>query len=142
MARAAASPSEFFRRLGAPLVNVVWSWGAVRASDGVVILRVWQDRERKVAGKWYTMLTHHAVFADDPGNLGWQERLGHLAKIRDGAQCYLVMCEAKDVGASPRTIKSFNDRDLFVGGALVEMDGDWWIERAGRVAVRDVMPKS
>ena len=51
------------------------------------------------------------------------------------------MCEAKDVKASPRAIKSFNDLDLFVGGALVEMDGGWWIEREGRVAVRDVMPK-
>ncbi len=65
-----------------------------------------------------------------------------MAKIRGGARCYLVMCEAKDVEAAPRAIKSFNDRDLFVGGALVEMDGDWWIERVGRVAVRDVMPKS
>ena len=142
MTRPTTSPSELFRRLGAPLLNVVWSWGAVRPADGVVFLRVWQDRERKVDGRWYTMLTHHAVFVDDPANLGWQERLGHLAKIRGGARCYLVMCEAKDVEASPRAIKSFNDRDLFVGGALVEMDGDWWIERVGRVAVRDVMPKS
>ena len=139
MSRASMSPSELFRRLGAPLVNVVWSWGAVRTSDGAVILRVWQDRERKVDGRWYTRITHHAVFVDDPANLGWQERLGHVAKIRDGARCYLVMCEAKDVEASPRAIKSFNDRDLFVGGELREMDGDWWIERAGRVSARELM---
>jgi hypothetical protein len=140
MSRANTSPSEFFRRLGAPLVNVVWSWGAVRGSDGVVFLRVWQDRERKVDGKWYTMLAHHEVFVEDPTNLGWQERLAHVARIREGAPCYLVMCEAKDVNASPRASKSFNDRDVFVGGALVDMDGDWWIERTGRVAARELMP--
>jgi hypothetical protein len=50
------------------------------------------------------------------------------------------MCEAKVVNASPRAIKSFNDRDVFVGGALVDMDGDWWIERTGRVAARELMP--
>jgi len=104
-----------------------------------VFLRVWQDRERKVDGTWCTRITHDAVFVDDPTNLGWQERLGHLAKIRDGARCYLVMCEAKDVEASPRAIRSFNYRDLFVGGELREMDGDWWIERAGRVPARELM---
>ena len=61
MARPTTSPSELLRRLGAPILNVVWSWGAVRPADGVVFLRVWQDRERKVDGKWYTMLTHDAV---------------------------------------------------------------------------------
>lgn len=140
MGRASMSPSELFRRLGAPLKNVVWSWGAVRSSDNTVFLRVWQDRERKVDGKWYTRLTHHAVFVDDPANLGWQERLAHVAKIREGAPCYLVMCEAKDVNASPRAIKSFNDRELFVGGAVVEMDGDWWIERTARISARELMP--
>ena len=113
----------------------------MRASDGAVFLRVWQDRERKIDSSWYTMLTHREKFEDDPGNLGWQERLGHVELIRKGVPCYLVMCEAKDISAAPRSIKSFNDRDVFVGGKLVEIDGDWWIERAGRLPARDVMPR-
>jgi hypothetical protein len=128
-----------FRRLGASLANVMWSWGAVRSSDGAIFLRVWQDRERKVEGRWYTMLTHHEKFEDDPGNLGWQERLAHVERVRSGTPCFLVMCEAKDVNAEPRSIKSFNDRDVFVGGELMELDGDWWIERAGRVPARELM---
>jgi len=133
------SMSEYFRRLGAPLVNHMWSWGAVRASDGAVFLRVWQDREQKIDGRWYTMLTHHEKFEDDPGNLGWQERLSHVELVRQGAKCYLVMCEAKDVSASPRSVRSFNDRELFIGGKCVEIDGDWWIERVGRLPAREVM---
>ena len=94
-----------------------------------MFLRVWQDQERRVDGKWYTRVTFSTAVVDDAANLGGQERLAHLQQIRGGAACYLVMCEAKDVTTTPRAIKSFNDRDVFVGGAVVEMDGDWWIER-------------
>ena len=52
------------------------------------------------------------------------------------------MCEAKDVNAEPRSIKSFNDQDVFVGGVPIELDGDWWIERAGRVSAREIMAKA
>lgn len=135
------SISEYFRRLGAPLVNHMWSWGAVRAPDGAVFLRVWQDRERKIDGRWYTMVLSNAAAALDSGNLGRQERTEQLQAVRGGARCYLVMCEATDVNAAPRSIKSFNDQELFVGGKFIELDGDWWIERAGRVSAREAMGK-
>ena len=142
MSPSSVSISEFFRRLGAPLANHMWSWGAVRAADGAVFLRVWQDQEQRIDGKWFMKITHHAYFSDKPPNLGWQERLAQVELVRQGAPCYLVMCEAKDVRASPRSIKSFNDRDVFVGGQLIELDGDWWVERAGRVAARELMAKA
>ena len=138
MSRASMSISEYFRRLGAPLVNHMWSWGAVRPSDGAVFLRVWQDQERRLDGKWCSKLTHYSFFADKPANAGWQERLSHVERLREGARCYLVMCEAKDVNASPRVIKSFNDRELFTGGELIEFEGDWWVERLGRVPAREL----
>ena len=142
MSKVVTAPSELFRRLGAPLTNTVWSWGALRESDGVVFLRVWQDRERRIDGKWCTMLLQDVAAAPDPGNLGRQERMRHLDLIRSGAACYLVMCEAKDVDASPRTIKSINDREVFVGGQLFELDGDLWIQRVARRPVSDVLPGS
>jgi hypothetical protein len=135
------SISEYFRRLGAPLTNHMWSWGAERASDRAVFLRVWQDQERKVEGRWYTLVLHDKNAAPDPGNLGRLERVDHIKRIQAGAKCFLVMCEAKDVTAEPRSIKSFNDRDLFAGGQVVELDGDWWIERAGRVPAREEVVK-
>jgi hypothetical protein len=134
------SISDLFRRLGAPLANHMWSWGAVRASDGAVFLRVWQDRERKIDGRWYTMVLSNVAEPTDPGNLGRLERIRQLELICNGARCYFVMCEAKDPKAAPRSIRSFNERDVFVGGAVVEMDGDWWIERAARISARELMP--
>jgi hypothetical protein len=141
MSKVVTAPSELFRRFGAPLANTVWSWGAVRQSDGAVFLRVWQDREKRIGDTWCTMVLHDVAASPDPGNLGRQERMRHLDLIRNGAVCYLVMCEARDVDASPRSIKSINDRELFVGGRLLEMDGDLWIERVRRVAVRELMLK-
>jgi hypothetical protein len=126
----------------APLASHMWSWGAVRLSDGAVFLRVWQDRERKIDGKWYSELTHHKKYQDKPDNLGFQERLRHVEAIPAGARSYLVMCEAKDPKASPRAIKGFNGREVFVGGALIEIDGDFYVERIRRKSISDVMPPS
>ena len=57
------SPSAMFKRLGAPLHNVQWSWGAVRA-DGSVFLRVWQDETRKTEdGRRFIRLVNHRAYA-------------------------------------------------------------------------------
>jgi hypothetical protein len=49
------------------------------------------------------------------------------------------MCVAKDIDAKPRKIKSFNSSEVFLGGELMERDGETWIERNARVPVRDVV---
>ena len=128
------SLTDLFIKLGAPLANQRWSWGAIRY-DGSVVLRVWQDRKRKIGDNWYMMVTHHEKYIDDQDNLGHQERIRHVEKIRKGAKCYMVMCLAKDPSESPRSIKSFNQRDVFIGGAIEEVDGDWWIELAERIPI-------
>ena len=50
----------------------------------------------------------------------------------------MVMCEAVDVHAVPRAVKDFNGNEVFPGGRIVELDGDWWIELLPRVSVKDV----
>ncbi len=132
------SLTEFFHRLGAPLANSRWSWGGVRP-DGAVFLRVWQDRTRQIDGKPHAMLTHHSKYADSPQNLGYQERLRQVELIQSGAPCFLVMCRAKDPKAAPRAIASFNVGEVFVGGASREVDGDTWIELAGRRGVDELI---
>jgi hypothetical protein len=129
------TPSEMFKHLGAPLVNTRWSWGAIRASDGAVFLRVWQDRVMKHEGKRYVLVARTQDKDKAPERLGQQERLRHIAKIREGASCYMVMCLAEDKDAIPRKIKSFNKEDVFVGGELIELDSIVYIELADRVAV-------
>ncbi|MNY65677.1 hypothetical protein D3C86_2029870 [compost metagenome] len=86
-------------------------------------------------------MTHLEKYGGDSSNFGYKERLSHVQKIRDGAQCYLVMCLAKDPEASPRDIKSFNRDAVFVGGVLKQFDSDWWIELAGKVTSQELMHK-
>ncbi len=134
------SQEEFFRSLGAPLHNVRWSWGAVRAADNVVLLRVWQDETRKFDGKLYVMVTARKWFADDPDNLGNSERLKHVEAIRKGAASIAIMCVAVDPKASPRKMASFNKNELFVGGAILEAEGEDWLELVKRVPVGSLRP--
>ncbi len=132
------SQSEHFKRLGAQFANQRWSWGATR-EDGSVVLRVWQDQMKTIDNARCMRVTFNVKYADDPDNLGHQERLRHVKMIEQGAKCYLVMCLAKDPNARPRVVKSFNKEDVFIGGKLVESAGDWWIELGTRMSIRELM---
>lgn len=151
------SISSFFQRLDAPLANNRWSWGSQRLSDGAVFLRVWQDLKFVEDGQAYMLVD--ARTHDDTDSLGYHERVRHLQSVRDGAPCFLVMCVAKDVEASPRTIKEFNDLEVFVGGGIVDTpvdfvfprqtsphvlpfceDGATWVRLSGRRPIRDLTP--
>lgn len=135
----ALSQTEFFHRLGAPLSNPNWSWGAV-SPEGVVFVRAWQDETRRVDGSLFTRLTNHAHFADANGsNPGYNERLRHVQQLQDGSPGYVVMCVAKNVKASPRAIQSFDERDLHKIGAIRDIDGDQWAKLEGRVSVRNLL---
>jgi hypothetical protein len=81
-------------------------------------------------------LTAHKFFADKAHNLGWQERLDHVRLIQGGATGYMVMCEAVDAVASVREIRSFDSHDVFVGGEMIDHDGDYWLEMKSRMSVR------
>ena len=99
-----ASPSALFQRLGAPLNNVQWSWGALR-SDGTLFLRVWQDETKQMNdGRRFVRLANHRAYQGAATNLGYSERLAHLEALREGAAAYAVICRAKDVNSRPRAI--------------------------------------
>jgi hypothetical protein len=135
------SPAGLFKKLGVPLANVRWSWGAVRKADNVVFLRVWQDEGIKADDKFIVQLSHHAAVKDEIDEMGHQERLKHIQLIREGATCYLILCRAVDVKAVPRSCKSVIDQEVFPTGALVEIEGETWIEMKTRIPISDVMPK-
>lgn len=117
---------QLFERIGAPLANNRWSWGAVRR-DGAVVLRVWQNENKRINGRTHIQLTHHEFFVGNERDLGFQERLRHIEKIRNGATCYMVMCEPRDPKEVPCVIKKFNARELFIAGGIVELEGDLWV---------------
>ena len=132
--------TDFFKRLHAPLANARWSWGSVRESDEIVFLRVWQDRKIKHDGRHFMMITHHEKFDGNKDNLGYKERNEHVELIRAGSKCFMVMCLVDDVDAAPRKIKSFNSKDIFIGGEILEINGNTWMELAGRIPVKDAIP--
>lgn len=131
--------SEFFIKLGAPLLNRRWSWGAVSDLDCTVFLRVWQDQIRTYNGCRYVRVVR-PVNTRNVDKPGFQERLRHIATVQQGAPCYMIMCVAEDADASHREIQSFNDDELFVGGNIVDLDDDGgsWIQITGQVSSRSL----
>lgn len=130
--------TELFAYLGAPLINSRWSWGAVRERDRAVFLLVWQDQNKKIDARRFTCVNAATFFGEDTTNLGHAERLRHVELIRAGAPSFMIMCEALDKHASPRAIKGYNEREVFVGGELLQADGDWWLERVERRPIADI----
>jgi len=132
------SVTDFFRRLGAPLVNPQWSWGAQRPSDGAVFLRVWQNEKLVENGRLHFLILSDIDAARASARLGYTERLKHIEAVRSGAPCFLVVIIAKDIAASPRKIADFHDEYVFVGEELVERNGSLWVKVAGRKPVSEV----
>jgi hypothetical protein len=125
--------SDLFAYLGAPLTNTRWSWGAVRETDGAVFLRVWQGEEQKINGRYFTRISSNAFYlANEAANLGYTERSRHIELIRRGAKSYMIMCRGRDIEGSPTEIVGFDDNELFVGGELIEVDGESWLQRVAR----------
>lgn len=138
MSRKTMNRKALFDKLGVPLKNNRWSWGGVRA-DGAVFLRVWQDEIRNEGNREFVRVAANKDFQNkSPANPGYRERLQHLALVKNGAMSYMVICVAKDVHAIPRAVKSFNSDELYLGGKLMDADGDSWLEIVGRFPVQDV----
>src|SRR5205814_516073 len=112
--------TDFFAMLGAPLNNYRWSWGAVRPKDKTVFLKVWTDQVQANGPTDYVKVTFHARFREKPNDHRHRERLEHVALIRDGAPCFLIMCEAKDPDARPRKMKTFDESNVYPGGRIIE----------------------
>ena len=129
------SLTEFYKKLDAPLANQRWSWGSTRP-DGSVVLRVWQDRTERIDGKSFIIIANHNNHAYKK-NHGYKERLEHIKKISDGAKCLMVMCLAKDVTEQSRTIKSYNQNFLFLGGELLEKDEKTYIELSDKRKIEE-----
>ena len=126
------SLTAHFAKLGAPLRNSRWSWGSVRESDGAVFLRVWQDEKVKIDGRTFMMVTHHAAYVGNESSPGYRERMQHVELAKSGSTVYMIVCIVRDAEESPRKIDRFIKDDVFIGGEIIDYNGDTWIEQAGR----------
>ena len=69
---------------------------------------------------------------------GRKERQEHIKAIDAGAPYLMVICEAVDKSAVPRTIRAFDHRTLLVGGELKREGGKTWIRVVDRKSVGEV----
>ena len=129
------SRSKLFEKLGAPLKNARWSWGAISES-GNVYLAIWTDQFHGIKEKSFVRLTDNKASGSKPRNLGYLERLKHVALISKGTKSYCVLCTVKNELESPRRMRDFNREELLVGGELIKHNGDWWLEDRGREPIR------
>ena len=114
------SISDFFTNtLGANLTNSRWSWGASNPNTNQLFLRVWED-ELDMVGDLERCLILKSDWAG--ASAGFPERKRHIDALRNGAEGYGVVCTAKDIHASSRTIAEF-DRDLLLKFGDIIDDG-------------------
>lgn len=127
--------SRFFRdRLGAPLLDTRWSWGAISPSTGHVYLRVWDHEFGTLNGRRCVRITDGEL--PNPADPGDRERHAHVQESEKGVKTYGVVLTAVDPQERPLRIESFDETVLLIGGALIkDSKGRFWLEDAGRCPV-------
>jgi len=126
------SITKFLARLGFPLHNTRWSWGA--CSDLGVLLTTWTDDLDK-SGR-FVRVTGWRSQARSPAGLN--ERLDHLRTLWSGGLAgYAVLATAQDTNAQPRKIQSYDSENV---RAIVSLsarpDGSIWAELGEDVSVK------
>lgn len=131
------SLSVLFQELGAPLVNPGISWGAVRERDRTVLLRVWEDEHIKfpdVSNNYFFWIANSEHKNLSPG---YPERRQHLELIRNGYRALMVVAHKGEPTADGPTVQEWDDRELRVGGILLDRGGDIWLESVGRISTAE-----
>lgn len=128
--------TEFFRDvLQAPLRNHRQSWGAVAEDGRIVFLRAWTDRVETIQGRKCVQVLRPGW---QPTRFGYGERERHLELVRQGAECFVVMCDpVSPTDTASRAVKCCHMHAMFRGGALVEDGGVLWMPLGEFVMVRD-----
>lgn len=119
--------SLMFEKLGARLHNNLWSWGAKTESERLVYLRVWEDEKKIIDGKYCVNVLARESF-EGKKNLGYEERVKQVELVKEGAECFLIVCVARDTNARPRKVAYYDKATVYPTKGFIEHDGDLWIE--------------
>ena len=117
--------SWYFDDLGAPVLNIVWSWGALSREKRDVFLRVWEDEIQHKDGEIIVQLSLHSKFIGGR-NYGYNERIKHIEYIKNNYRGFAVVCVAKDIKKSPRKIHSYDKEKIYPILRIITIDGDEW----------------
>jgi hypothetical protein len=129
------SISKFLARLGFPLHNTRWSWGA-RSGRGVM-LTTWED-DLDEAGRFVRVA---GWLSQGRSPAGLSQRMDHLRTLWSGGLAgYAVVAKAKDTTAQPRSIQSYDHQNVRAILSLVaQPDGSIWAELGEDVPVKRLM---
>lgn len=124
--------SSFLARLGFPLHNTRWSWGA--RSELGVLLTTWED-DLDETGRFVRVLGWRSQ-GRSPSGLN--ERRDQLRTLWSGGLAgYVVVAKAKDTTAQPRKIQSYDSENVRAIVSLVaQSDGSVWAELGDDVPVK------
>ena len=115
------SITKFFERLGFPLSNARWSWGALSA-DGV-LLRVWMH-DLSFDGRYVPALAGRSA-KRTRASPGLPERIDQLRILWSGGIAgYAVLATAVDPNAETKVIRSFDEEAVrAITSLIVGEDG-------------------
>ena len=128
--------TEMFQYCNAPLKNTRWSWGAVSVNNDI-FLRVWENELAVIEEKRFYRVTHLAVYKDKMSHPGIRERLDHVERIGSGSPSFMIKCRAKNPRAIPREFKDFDVSHIGVGGKLIDIEGDKWLEQKNIINLKN-----
>lgn len=127
------SITKFLARLGFPLHNTRWSWGA--RSDLGVLLTTWMD-DLDESGRFVRVIGWRSQ--ERSSSAGLNERLDHLRTLWSGGLAgYAVLATAQDIKAQPRKIQSYDSENVRAIVSLTALpDGSIWAELGEDVPVK------
>jgi len=130
--------TSHFNDLEAPLKNQRWSWGSISSHDTeMVILRVWKDEVKEEDGYSQVLLTSKSKF-EGKNKPGYEERKEHIKIFNQFRKGYVVICEAQDIRARSRAIRSYDPTVLFpIERITQDKNGDFWGKLGKAVLVSD-----
>lgn len=121
--------TEFARKHGILVTNIVWAWGGVQA-DGSVVLFVWDDEIEKINGVRCVQILDSAF----DSRQGYAERVGHLAQVASSGKPIKLAIQMRDKKAADEVSRTKGMvSDLFYAGAPFEHLGTTWVPIGSRI---------
>lgn len=113
----------FAERLEAPLVNPVWSWGAIQSTKKRVFVRTRHDHVKRAgkAGAVSAVILMEGSWRDSK-SVGLKERQEHIQLLTQGYRGFAVLYQGCDTD-SKRQISSYENRFVYELGTITDVGG-------------------